>query len=76
MSDLSKALSLETVDTLKKHYLTLFGAKPKPTRKEEIARALAEGLSDPDRLTSYWRGLSDLEQTFVREAVFHYSGQI
>lgn len=76
MSDLYKALSLETVDTLKKHYLTLFGAKPKPTRKEEIARALVEGLSDPDRLTTYWRGLSDLEQTFVREAVFHYSGQI
>ena len=76
MSDLSQALELETVDTLKRYHLTLIGVRPTPVRKTELTQALIAGLSDPERLKAYYRNLSELEKTFLREAVFHYNGYV
>ena len=76
MSDLQQAIELETVDTLKKRYVTYFGVKPKQTRKAWLTEALAEGLSDHSLLESFIRKLSELEMSFIRESVFNYKGLI
>ena len=76
MSDLQQAIELETVDTLKKHYFTYFGVKPKQPRKAWLTKALAKGLSDHSLLEPYMQRLSEMETTFIRECVFNYNGQI
>ena len=76
MSDLQQAIDLETVNTLKKRYLTYFGVKPKQTRKAWLTEAMAQGLSDQTQLRSFIQGLSELEMSFIRESVFNYNGLI
>ena len=76
MPDLQQAIELETVDTLKKRYVTYFGVKPKQTRKAFLVQALFEGLSDPSLLQSYLEKLTDLERAFVRESVHNYGGLV
>lgn len=74
MNDLVEAVSLETVEHLKTRYLTLFGVKPKITRKADLAEAVAGWLADPAHLKAYWEKLSELEQRFIQESVFNYHG--
>ncbi len=76
MSDLHDAISLETVDTLKKNYSTFFGVKPKQIRKAWLVKELFEGLSNRSFLRSYLKKLPNLELTFVRECVFNYHGLV
>ncbi|MGI9280343.1 MAG: hypothetical protein ACR2PX_12070 [Endozoicomonas sp.] len=76
MSDLHQAISLETVDTLKKRYVTFCGVKPKQIRKAWLTDALTNGLSDRSLLKPYLQTLSELELAFVQEAVFNYNGLI
>ncbi len=76
MSGLEQAISLETVDTLKKRYSIFFGVKPKQLRKAWLVEALTEGVSNPDSLKYYLQKLSDLELTFIKESVFNYHGLI
>lgn len=76
MSDLQQAIELETVDTLKKRYVTYFGVRPRQTRKAWLTEAMTKGLSDHSLLKPYVKRLSEQETNFIRECVFNYHGWI
>ncbi|AMO58435.1 hypothetical protein GZ77_19050 [Endozoicomonas montiporae] len=76
MSSLQTALETETVETLKKCYVTYFGVKPKQVRKAWLTEAMAEGLSDEALVKPYFQNLSELEKSLVKESVFNYKGLV
>ncbi|MBO9496423.1 hypothetical protein J7438_20400 [Thalassotalea sp. G20_0] len=76
MSELKRAISNDTVDSLKSKYLTYFGVKSKKNLKAELVNSIAEGLTDQAILKTYLGKLSALEMALLQESLFNYGGLI